>query len=683
VEAYIKILQARDYLQHYNKEANIQARKFAEEVIALDPEYATAYSLQGFTHLRDVYFGSSKSPRKSLKEASKLAQKAIALDESYPNSHGLLANIYGLQRHHEKAIAQAERMVALAPNTADSYWFLGLQLFYGDRKEEAVQSLEKLIRLDPKGPGLYFSILALAYSVSGRYEEAIAKFKKAIGREPELIWGHIGLAATYTLVGREEEGRAAAAEVLKISPKFSLQHYARTVPWKNKADLNRWVAALRKAGLPEHPPLPLPDKPSIAVLPFVNMSDDPKQEYFVDGMTEDLITDLSQISGLFVIARNSVFRYKGKPVDVRKVSRELGVRYVLEGSVRKAGGQVRINAQLIDAATAGHLWAKRYDGKMDDAFALQDKIRQKIVTALAVKLTAGEKERLTKKETDNLAAYDVFLKGWGHYLRNTPEDYAKALSYFEKATELDPNYGRAYAAMALIYSKAPKLGKLWLNALYMNVLIADRKAKEYLQLAMRNPTSMAYRVASFINVYDHQYEKALSDAERSLSLDPNDSGSHENMAFVLIMAGRPKEAFGFSKKAMRLDPHNLANPLYFTGLAHFCLKAFEKAENSLQRALTYSPRHADYLLCLTAAYGQLGRGKEAKSTLDLLIETVLEMDANLQREMLFQPDTIENLLMAYHYVYPPFKEPEMVDLFEGGLIKAGLKEIHKFRSRRF
>jgi adenylate cyclase len=175
VEAYIKYLQAQDYWYRANKEANLQARKLVEEAIALDPEYANAYNLLAATHTLDVYLGSSKSPRKSLKEASKLAQKAIALDESYPNPYGLLANIYGLQRQHEKAIAQAERMVALAPNTADSYWFLGMQLFYGDRKEEAVQSLEKLIRLDPKAPAQRYIILALVYAVLGRYEEAIAR----------------------------------------------------------------------------------------------------------------------------------------------------------------------------------------------------------------------------------------------------------------------------------------------------------------------------------------------------------------------------------------------------------------------------------------------------------------------------------------------------------------------------
>ena len=174
--------------------------------------------------------------------------------------------------------------------------------------------------------------------------------------------------------------------------------------------------------------LELPDKPSIAVLPFDNMGGDLEEEYFSDGMTDDLITDLSKVSGLFVIARNSVFTYKGKPVNVQQVAQELGVRYVLEGSVRRSGDQVRINAQLIDATTGHHLWAERYDGYFGDVFALQDRITGKIVAALSVKLTSDEKEQVARKYTDNTSAYDEFLQGRAHYVRRTPGDYAEAVS---------------------------------------------------------------------------------------------------------------------------------------------------------------------------------------------------------------------------------------------------------------
>ena len=199
---------------------------------------------------------------------------------------------------------------------------------------------------------------------------------------------------------------------------------------------------------------PLPDKPSIAVLPFVNMSEDPKQEYFSDGMTEDIITDLSKISGLLVIARNSTFTYKGKAVKFKQVAEELGVRYVLEGSVRKAGDVIRINAQLIDAMTGHHLWAERYEGKMDRVFALQDQITRKIVSAMQVQLTRGEKEQAGLKATDNIEAYKARLEGMSHLYRYTPDGTAKAAALFKKAIELDPNYGQAYAALAHVYYQA-------------------------------------------------------------------------------------------------------------------------------------------------------------------------------------------------------------------------------------
>ena len=205
------------------------------------------------------------------------------------------------------------------------------------------------------------------------------------------------------------------------------------------------------------------DKPTIAVLPFANMSTDPEQEYFSDGITDDLITDLSKVSGLFVIARNSVFTYKGKNAKVQQIGKDLGVRYVLEGSVRRVGNNIRINAQLIDTTTGGHLWAERYDGSIVDVFKLQDRVTSTIVAALKVELTPREQAVTEDRGTNNIAAYDVFLRGWEHLLRKSPEDAVKAIALFEQALKLDPNYSRAYAALAQTYwdnSLDPKFNTL-------------------------------------------------------------------------------------------------------------------------------------------------------------------------------------------------------------------------------
>ena len=293
-----------------------------------------------------------------------------------------------------------------------------------------------------------------------------------------------------------------------------------------------------------------PDKPSIAVLPFNNMSDDPEQEYFSDGMTEDLTTDLSKISGLLVISRNSAFAFKGKSMEAKQIAAALGVRYLLEGSVRKAGEQVRINAQLIDAATDHHLWAERYDGKMDNIFGLQDEITQKIVAALAVKLAKREQNNIAKRETPNIAAYDAFLKGMDYLNRQSRT--ARTLSFFEKAVKLDPNYGRAYAGLARAYDDVS-----WLN-LYAQLGLSFQESRlwmrHYLQLAMKNPTSFAIVFNAKQMYLERRYEEAITEIERAITLNPNDARSNWNMARALTAGGRPEEGIEYARTALRIDP---------------------------------------------------------------------------------------------------------------------------------
>ncbi|MGH6926987.1 MAG: hypothetical protein ACREEV_01625, partial [Dongiaceae bacterium] len=251
-------------------------------------------------------------------------------------------------------------------------------------------------------------------------------------------------------------------------------------PWEPKQDL----ASLERMALP------LPEKPSIAVLPFTNMSGDPRQEPFADGMTDDLITDLSKISALFVIARNSTFSYKGKAVTIRNVAEDLGVRYVLEGSVQRAGDQLRVNAQLIDALSGGHVWADRFDGKVDDVFAVQDAFVRKIVEAMEVHLGKGEIEEMARAKTDNIAAKEEFDLGWNLYLRFNATDSAAAISHFKRAIELDPGYGRAYAALALVYFRVSEY--LWFQDLGMRPFDVAAQGEQYRQLASKYPTALAY-----------------------------------------------------------------------------------------------------------------------------------------------------------------------------------------------
>ncbi len=394
---------------------------------------------------------------------------------------------------------------------------------------------------------------------------------------------------------------------------------------------------------------PLPDKPSIAVLPFVNMSDDPEQEYFSDGMTEDLITDLSKISGLLVIARNSTFLYKGKPVKIRQVAEELGVRYVLEGSVRRAGDQVRINAQLIDALTGQHLWAERYDGSMKDVFSLQDKINQKIVGALAVKLTAGEKTLVNQKGTNDPAAYEEFMKGREYYLRFTKEDLGKAEACFKRTIELDPNFSRAQAALALLYLEGTNNGMQ--DAFKLNYEVARLRARLHLMEAMKKPTSIAYQVAGLMDLNLREWDEAISQLQKALALDPNDPACHSAMSWVLSMSGRPAEGMEYAKTGMRLDPLNPARYLGDIGIAHFCMGEWQEAVVAIEKALKLNPELGPPLAVLASAYAHLDRIEEAKAS----------SKAYYKRTVAYR----------FYLYFWPFKDRRVEDSFVEGLIKAG------------
>jgi adenylate cyclase len=408
---------------------------------------------------------------------------------------------------------------------------------------------------------------------------------------------------------------------------------------------------------------PLPDKPSIAVLPFVNMSADPEQAYFADGITEDLITDLSKVAGLFVIARNSTFVYKDKANDIREVARTLGVRYVLEGSVRRSGDEVRVNAQLIDATTGGHVWADRYDGELKNIFALQDKVARHVVAALAVELTRDDRERVAHRGTGNAQAYDVFLKGWQHYLRQTPEEFRAAIAHFKKAAELDPEYGRAYAALAATYWEAST--RYWSVALGLSRQHDARfQAEQFLEKAMRDPTPLAHQVASAMLLHAQRHDEAIAAASRAIAGDPNDADGYVALAGAFSFTGKAREALDLLERAMRLNPHYPPRYLYQLGLAQFGLQRLEDAAASLQRVLTLNPDDHWAQRLLLAVYGLLGRRTEASR----LLEAVRERD---KRGRIFFYDPLTVRAISYWY---PFAYQQDAGRFAEGLRNAGVPE---------
>ncbi len=451
-----------------------------------------------------------------------------------------------------------------------------------------------------------------------------------------------------------------AGKLIRVKP----QQYRKKWPWLAATTVAFLIGVIIwqfyyeklppiEAASVENMAFPLPEKPSIAVLPFVNMSGDPEQEYFSDGMTEDLITDLSKISGLFVIGRNSTFTYKRKPIKIRQVAEELGVRYVLEGSVRKAESTVRINAQLIDATTGGHLWADRYDEQMKNIFSLQDKITQKIVESLAVKLTIEEMQVIPKKETENLEAYLTFLKGWQQYRRFNPDAFSEAISFFEKAIELDPNYWHSYAALAKVYLEAYQR-KRWREHLGLNRTDANIRAYLNLKKAMNGPTALAHTVAAELYFDGKHFQESIDEAAKAVSLDSNDPDSHFTMGLALIFDGKHKKSVESFKRAMRLDPFFQDTFGYGLGMAYFFMTEFEKSVNLCERSIKSTPENTVPLWFLSAAYAHLGRQQEAEATIAKLME-------------IFPNFGLGKLSYAW-----PLKKPTDLKLLADGLRMAGM-----------
>jgi adenylate cyclase len=652
LQAYLKLLQGRERFYTLNKEGNAQARSLFEEAVALDPEYASAYLYLGVTHWMDIILGSTKSRKESLKRAFQLIEKAKAMDESEPLAHTQLGWLYVMTKQYDKGIAECERAITLAPNSAGAYIWMSLVLSRTGRHEEAVGYAEQALRLDPLPPSWWFRQMGSVYSWVGRHEEAIAFLKKALERSPNDILTQLQLTCAYSWAGRLEEARTQATEVLKINPKFSSKLHAKSIPFKNQVDRERYLDGLLKAGLPESPPLPLPDKPSIAVLPFVNMSGDPEQEYFSDGITEEIITALSKIPKLFVIARNSSFTYKGKPVKVQQVGRELGVKYVLEGSVRKAVDQLRITAQLVDAQTGHHLWAERYDRELKDIFAIQDEITMKIITELRVKLTEGERVRVYSKGTDNLEAYLKNLQGNDYYGKLNKEDNARARQMYEEVIALDPQYAVAYATLGWthwidVWLKSSRSPRKSIN-----------KAFELAQksIALDDSCQSAHSLLSNLYLIMRQHEKAIAEGERAIALDPNSADAYAVFGGqVLFFSGKPEEGVLLVEKAIRLNPIAPSWYMQLLGMAYRETGRYGESITACKKAIKGQPNNIFAHLILVATYSMLGQEDAARAT----AAEVLRIDPEFSVE---------------HFAKTrPHIDPANTARFADALRKAGLK----------
>ena len=369
--------------------------------------------------------------------------------------------------------------------------------------------------------------------------------------------------------------------------------------------------------------LPLPDKPSIGVLPFANMSDETAEQHFADGMTDSLITDLSKVAGLFVIARNSTFVYQGKAVPTSQVAEELGVRYVLEGSVQHAGNRLRVNAQLINSLTGGHVWADRFDGNVEDVFAVQDAFVSRIVEALQVALTSDEKTTIARDKTVSVAAKEAFDEGWSHYVRFNESDNAAAVAPLLRALDLDPDYGRANAALALVYIRAFEY--YWQVDPRISRAELPLQAERYLTSARKHPTSLYFVAESLGGSCCGLGEEARTEAGQAISLDPNDPEAHIAMALALIISGEPQEALNFVAAAKRLNPSYPAHYDMAQAIALFAAGQLPEAATTLNQSFERNADATGALGVLASVLALSGQREQARQTLETWVEAAKEV----------------------------------------------------------
>jgi len=365
-------------------------------------------------------------------------------------------------------------------------------------------------------------------------------------------------------------------------------------------------------------PLPLPDKPSVAVLPFTNMSADPEQEFFADGIAEDVITALSHYPSLFVIARNSSFTYKGRTVDMKEIGRELGVRYVLEGGLRKSGNRIRVTAQLVEAETGNHIWAERYDRDVADIFTVQDEITEAVTIAVAPAIADAELRRAIRKPPGTLDAWAAYQRGLWHLSVFSPDDTALAEKFFTHAIQLDPTFAGGYRGLAVAqYRAAVVFQKQGLSEALSSIGALARRA-----IALDGSDAASRSFLSWAFHLEGDQERAIVEAERALALSPNLASAHRNLGTALLLSGRPREGLALLEASNRLDPrdqHGLHNHLNRVATASYFLREYEAAVEAAQRAIRAFPDFPGPYRWLAAALGQLGRAAEAKEVLEKAI----------------------------------------------------------------
>ncbi|MGB8398736.1 winged helix-turn-helix domain-containing protein [Bradyrhizobium sp.] len=467
------------------------------------------------------------------------------------------------------------------------------------------------------------------------------------------VWQNVNVTENSLVQCIKEIRQALQDDTQTIIETISRRGYlfASPVVEIDERDPEPYAAAAPSAAPEEERPLPLPERPSIAVLPFDNMSGDPDQEYFADGISEDLITALSRIRWLFVIARNSTFVYKHRAVDVRRFARDLGVRYVLEGSVRRAGNRLRISAQLVDAVTGGHLWAEQYDRELGDIFSVQDEITRSVVAAIEPQLLAAEGVRALSRSSGDLGAWELVAQAQTHVWRLTRDDYGTAIGALERAVDLYPDYAPARSLLAFRMLFAAHMG--WIDrgrALRVGGMHAIRA------IALDDFDSWGHIALGYLGMMERRTEDSIAAFRRAVDFNPNSAAAHGHLSHGLAFAGQDREAIEHAEEAIRLSPLDPDKALFLGGVAvaHYGAGRFAEAVRVSSELLQLRPgfQGAQRLRC--ASLAQTGQIEEARKF--------------LAATRLGQPQ----LSIEWIRASVPYQTPELMERFLDGMRKAGL-----------
>jgi adenylate cyclase len=615
LQAYDYVMRALPQMLALTPEAGAEALRLTMEAVRLDPDYARASAIAAWCHAWHVVNGWTTSPQQLRAAGMRLAHAALRLDADDP---GVLTMVGAteilLAGDLDAASVHIAKALALDPNSAWAWIRSGYLHAYRGESDTALAHFERAAQLSPFDP-LNFNRcagIALAHFAAGRYEGAIAWAENARAERPGLPFAYRVLAAAHVQLGQVDRARTAAQVLRAQCPHQSLAEMVAVTPFRDSDVRWRFEDGLRQAGIPDAAPAPAAHRPAVAVRPFDNLSGDPDQEYFSDGLTEDLITALAHWRSFPVIARNSTFAYKGRALDAKQVAQELGARYVLEGSVRKDGDRVRVTAQLIDGETGHHLWAERYDRELGDLFVLQDELSQRICALIAPELERDGIKRAAAKRPADLGAWDCYLRGLAALRQFTREGNEAGREMFAQAIALDPDYADAHAGLAVSHNRDVLLECAADRAASLeSAMAAARRA-----VALDPASSAAHAVLSTVHIWRDEHELALAEARQAVELNPNDAPALHALGNKSDLVGDP-QGIARMERAQQLNPRDPERHSHLCFLARALVNArrYDEAAAAARAAIQRRPDYPHAHFILAIALGHLGRLAEAQAAL--------------------------------------------------------------------